>query len=337
MVQKLEIRVVHPAGVFRPVFGNAHAVHHHQQLLAAGLGLDVVKVPAARQGVLVLGHLHDDVDAADRLLGKAALQNFRPGEPLPDGVVGQAQLPQRGNDRHHVVNVEQAVGDQRIGVLRAVLFPHGHGAGGKIHMLRQIVRLRGVEAAAFAHGVADVVVPPVIIPQLSGAAGTDAHIVQQVHAVGHVAVHGPDAEIAPVVFLRHAAGDEVVGVEDQLALPGEIAAENVRDIAGMGVAHDGIPEQVGDQNIVGPHIGVDLGRGALVDLQHRHVAPLHPAQQVAVADKGGGYAGGDVAAGPVGQDMMALRLQNVHQHVADGGLAVGAGDGHHHGGLAHIF
>ena len=251
--------------------------------------------------------------------------------------MAQTQLPQGGDHRHHVIDVEQTVGDQRIGIGHAVLLPHRHGARAQIHLLRQIVRLGRVEAAALAHGVADVVIAAVLIPQLSGAPGADAHVVEEVHAVRHVGGHPPDAEIAPYVLLRHAAGDEIVGVEDQLALAGQVPAENVGNIPRMGVAHDGIPEQIGDQDIVGPHIGVDPRGRPLVDLQHRHVALLHPAQQVAVADEGRGHAGGDVAARPVAEDAVALRLQNVHQHIADGSLAVGAGDGHHYGGLAHIF
>ena len=243
--------------------------------------------------------------------------------------MAQSQLPQGGDDRHHVVNVEQTVGNEVIGIGYAILLPHRHGARLQVHPLRQIVRLRGVEAAAFAYRVADVVIPPVLIPQLARALGADAHVVQQVHAVRHVAGHPPDAEIAPVVFLRHAAGDKVVGIQNQLALFRQIPAENARNVPRMGVAHDGIPEQIGDQDIVGPHIGIDLRRRTLIDLQHCHVAVLHPAPHVAVADERRGHAGGDVAARPVAEDAVALRLQNVHQHIADGGLAVGAGDGHH--------
>ena len=243
--------------------------------------------------------------------------------------MAQPQLPQGGDDRHHVIDVEEAVGDQLIGIRYAVFFPYHHGARLQVHLLCQIVRLGRVEAAALAHGVAYVVIAAVLIPQLSGAPGADAHVIQQVHAVRHVGGHPADAEIAPCVFLRHAAGDEIVGVQDQLAFTGQVPAENVRDIPRMGVAHDGVPEQVGDENIVGPHIGVDPRGRPLVDLQYRHVALLHPAQQVAVADEGRGHAGGDVAARPVAENVMALRLQNVHQHIADGGLAVGAGDGHH--------
>ena len=243
--------------------------------------------------------------------------------------MAQSQLAQCRDDRHHIVNVEQTVGNEVVGIGYPILLPHRHGARLQVHTLRQIVRLGGVEAAAFAHRVANVVIPPVLIPQLACALGADAHVVQQIHAVRHVSRHPPDAEIAPLVPLHHAAGDEVVGIQDQLALFRQIPAENARNVPRMGVAHDGIPEQIGDQDIVGPHIGIDLRRRPLVDFQHCHVAVLHPAQHVAVADESRGHAGGDVAARPVAEDAVALRLQNVHQHIADGGLAVGAGDGHH--------
>ena len=55
--------------------------------------------------------------------------------------MAQAQLPQSGDHRHHVIDIEQAVGNQLIGMLHAVLFPHHHSARLQVHLLGQIVRL----------------------------------------------------------------------------------------------------------------------------------------------------------------------------------------------------
>ena len=334
-VQELEVRVVHPAGVFRPALRHAHAVHHHQQLLLPGLGADVVKVAGAGQGVFVLGHLHDNIDAADLLLRQAGGQHLHPGQALLDVGVGPAQLAQDGDDRHHVVDVVDAVGDQGVGVVLPAL-AEGHGAARHVHAGGQIVTVRGVEAAVFADGAADVVVAAVLIAQWTGAAGADAHVVQQVLARRHIGGQAVDAEVDPGVLRRHGAGDQIVGIQNQLGRFGEGAGQDVRDVAGVGVAHDGVAEQIGDHDVVRLHIGVNSGGGALVYLQHRHVALFHAAQQVAVPDEGGGHAGDDVAAGAVVQHAAAAGLQNVVEHVGHRGLAVGAGDGHDGFGLAHV-
>ena len=83
-------------------------------------------------------------------------------------------------------------------------------------------------------------------------------------------------------------------------------------------------------------MGINSGRGALVHFQHGDVAVGDPAQQITAADKGGGDARGDVGPGAVAHYALTGGLQNVGEHIAHGGLAVGAGHGDHGGRLGHI-
>ena len=63
--------------------------------------------------------------------------------------VGKAQLAQHGDHRGHVVYIEGAVGNQLVVVALSVLAQR-HGAGGNVHILRQIVGLGGVEGLTTA-------------------------------------------------------------------------------------------------------------------------------------------------------------------------------------------
>ena len=131
-----------------------------------------------------------------------------------------AQLPQGGDDRDHIIDIVDAVRYQGVGIVLPGL-ADAHGAALHVHLRGQIVAAWRVEAAALAHGAADVVVAPVFVPQLSGAPGADAHVVQQVLALRHVRGQPVDAEVDPRGLRRHGAGDQIVGVEDELTGPGE--------------------------------------------------------------------------------------------------------------------
>ena len=250
--------------------------------------------------------------------------------------MGVAQLTQHGDHRDHVVDIEHAVADQGIGVFFSVL-PDGHGTAGDIHVGGQIVAVRGVEAAVLTHGPADVVIAAVFIAQLPGALGADAHVVDVVDALHGVRGQAVDAEIDPGILRGQAAGDQVVGVEHQLGGGGDAAADDAGDEVGVGVAHDAVPEQVGDGDIVRGDVGVHPDAGALVHLQHGHVIVLYPARQVAALQQGGGDAAGHVGTGPVDEDPVTRLFQGVRQEIADGGFAVGAGDGDDGFGTAHIL
>ena len=127
----------------------------------------------------------------------------------------------------------------------------------------------------------------------------------------------------PVSYTHlQAAGDQVIGVEHQLRGGGDAAADDIGDEVGVGVAHDAVPEQVGDGDIVRGDVGVHPDAGALVHLQHGHVIVLYPARQAAALQQGGGNAAGHVGARPVDEDPVTRLFQGVRQEIADGGFCL---------------
>ena len=295
-----------------------------------------MEYPGAGQGVLVLGHFPHQGHVPHLFGVVAALGDGGLRQDAGNLPVVIAQLPQHGNDRYHIINIEHTVGDQGIGIFLTLL-PDGHGAPGDVHMGGQVIAVRRVEAAVLAHGPANVVIAAVFIAQLPGALGADAHVVDVVDALHGVRGQAVDAEIHPFIFRSQAAGDQVVGVEHQPGRGGNAAADDVRNKFRVGVAHDAVPEQIGNGNIVRGDVGIHPHTGPLVHLQHRHVVILHPARQITALQKGRGNAAGHVGARPVDEHTVALLLQGVRQKVADGGLAVGAGDGDDGLGTAHIL
>ena len=128
-----------------------------------------------------------------------------------------AQLTQHGDDRDHVVDVENAVADELV-FAHVLALTQLQRAARDVDVLRQILRVRGVEAAGRADGVADVVIAAVGILQLRAALRADLAVVEQVHAVRHVAGHAVDAKVDALVLRRNRVGDEIVGVQNERRL-----------------------------------------------------------------------------------------------------------------------
>ena len=315
--------------------GISQTVHHQQQLLGAGPLGDILESPGPGQCVLLLGHLPHQLHIPHLLLHVPGGHHRRTAHVAANGLVAVSQLPQHGNDRHHVVQVRHTVGDQSIGMLLPAL-PQGHGPLLHVHIRGQIVALRGAEPAVRADALADVVIPAIDVAELTAALGADPQIIDEVLAPGSVSRQPVHSEVDPPVLRGHPAGDQIVGIKDHGRRLRDTPGQDIRNVAGVCVSHDGVPCQIGDHRIVRLHIGEDADAGPLVHLQHRHVIGLGPPQQVAAPQQRRGDAGGDVGAGAVAENLLPVRLQNIRQQIADGGLAVGAGDGDDGTGLSHI-
>ena len=134
-----------------------------------------------------------------------------------------------------------------------------------------------MEAAGWTHSLANVVIVAVDIGQLGTAFGADAQVVNKVFTGHSIAGQTVNTEVDPGIFRRNTAADQIVGIKDHGSPGGDITGENVCDIGGVGVAHDGVTGQVGDDDKAGLDIGIDAGTGAFVYLQHSQIIRAHPA------------------------------------------------------------
>ena len=112
--------------------------------------------------------------------------------------------------------------------------------------------------------------------------------------------------------------------------------QDTGNVVGVGVAHDGVAEQIGDDYEFRLHVGVNAGSGALVHLQHGQIVLLGAAEEIAALQKCGGDTGGDVGAGAVTQHAAAAALQNIGEQIRNGGFTVGAGNGDDMLGLSNV-
>ena len=120
-------------------------------------------------------------------------------------------------------------------------------------------------------------------------------IVDEVLAPGGVPRQPVHSEVDPPVLRGHAAGDQIVGIKDHGRRLRDTPGQDIRNVAGVCVAHDGVPCQIGDHRIVRLHIGEDADAGPLIHLQHCHVIGLGPPQQVAAPQQRRGDAGPETA------------------------------------------
>ena len=185
------------------------------------------------------------------------------------------------------------------------------------------IRIRRVQAASGAAHFADVVVPHVIIGEQFLTIGADAHIVDDVETFGFVPRLLVNGVIDPPVVFFQTAADDIVRVKDHQALFRQGPVDDIKDIVGMGVAHAGIPGQIGTDGVIRLHVWIDPQRAALVHLQHTDGIPA-PVEQVDSIEQTRGNAGGNIAACTVAQNFMPRHLQGVRDHIGGGGLAVGS-------------
>ena len=119
----------------------AEAVHHQQQLLAAGALGNILEGTGACQCIFFLGHLTDQGHMAHLLRLIAGGGNGGFGQQGDNLTVRVAQLAQGGNDRYHVIKVGNAVGDEPVSIIR-VAFPQGHSTLFHADVGGQIVAVR---------------------------------------------------------------------------------------------------------------------------------------------------------------------------------------------------
>ena len=148
-------------------------------------------------------------------------------------------------------------------------------------------------------------------------------------AGGGVRVGGAAVQAEPRHLLvppGEAAGQGIVGVQDQLRLRVESRENGVVHPLRVAVPGQLIPVQVGDDELRGVEVPEALGGIPLVGLDQQHVRP-HPAGEGRVGQDQRGDALDLVGALLVVDHGLAARPEDGGDHLHRGGLSVGAGDG----------
>ena len=177
------------------------------------------------------------------------------------------------------------------------------------------------------------VIAPVVVDKLSVTDRAYLHVVDAVDALRHVGWKRPYAEIDAGIVRRDSVRDEVVRAYDEAGALGDRAFYEIRDVLGVGVAHERIAEEVRDTEDIRCDMVEDTVGGAFVHLEDRGVA-FSLAGERAALNEARRYAGGDVGAELVVHYAQPAPGEDVYQHVGGGRLAVGAGDGDD--GLRHL-
>ena len=154
---------------------------------------------------------------------------------------------------------------------------------------------------------------------------------------GGLRIRGTAVQPEPLHFFMadgKAAGQGIVGVQDQLRLRVEGRENGVVHPLRMAVAGQLVPVQVGDDKFRGVEILEAVGSVPLVAFQQQHVRVDLPPQGGVGQDQCGDalYL---IGAFGVVNDVLPLPPQHRGDHLHRGGLAVGAGDGDDVGGQLH--
>ena len=184
---------------------------------------------------------------------------------------------------------------------------------------------------------ADVIIVDVIV--LHGGVAHRAVGPVVVNACGRVLVRGAAVQaepLHPVPSPGKAAGQGIVGVQDQLRLRMEGRENGVIHPLRMAVPGQLVPVEIGDNKLRGMEILEAVGSVPLVAFQQQHIG-LDPAAQRSVGQNQGGNTLHLIGALGIIDDVPALRSQHRGDHLYSGGLAVGAGDSDDVGRQRHPF
>ena len=120
--QSSVIAVVDPADALRVLAVILRVVFdHNNRFVVVGRFCRIVKTTGAGDRVLSLGHQHGNMQIAGSDLIKAGLYDLGLGEALADLLVGQTDLSKQGNDSAEVVDIDQIIVDQIVGLLLTVV------------------------------------------------------------------------------------------------------------------------------------------------------------------------------------------------------------------------
>ena len=134
-------------------------------------------------------------------------------------------------------------------------------------------------------------------------------------ALGDVLREGHDPGVLPVEDHGARGGRRDLGEHP----PGGVDLAEAVEL----VAHD-----VEQQRVAGLDLLDEVHGVRLVELEHGDVR-VEAAREAHLPEQGGGHAAHEVGAGAVGEDLVALRAQQLDGHLGGGRLAVGAADEHH--------
>ena len=333
VVQKFIIRVVDPADAL----GGAalvQIVQRQDHRLFAGLFADIIKDHGDRKGVVALGHHAHHADALHRFLRQTGLGEGGLFQRGGYGVHGKPHFVHHRHGGQLIINIKNAVVEHGEAIVRP-LVPHRQAARLAVQLRGQPVRRRRGKAALFTADMPHMGVAHIVVPQRRAAAGTVGAVIHPIGRRGHVAGLTGDAVIDPRILRQKTRRAQLVSVEDQLGLGAVRQLQLAGHILGVGVALQGVPQDVGDDDIVAAHLGADDAGIVLVHLQHHGVRAAAVAQAHR-EDHGGGDAVLRVAADAVIGHGLAAGSEQVAEEVGRGGLAVGAGDADHRLSLADL-
>ena len=194
------------------------------------------------------------------------------------------------------------------------------GRGGKVRGGLFVAALRAPEGA-------DVVVVDVVVFHGGMAHRAVGPVV--VDAGGGVRVGGAAVQAEPAHLLMapgKAAGQGIVGIEEQLRLRVDGRQDGVVHPLRVAVPGQLVPVEIGDDELRGVEVPEALSGIPLIGLDQQHVRP-HPAGEVRVGQHQGGDALDLVGALLVVDHGLPRGPEDGGDHLHRGGLAVGAGDG----------
>ena len=288
-----------------------------------------------RRGILALGNVGHQLDAAHRLPALPGSQNMRAIQTSADLSRCISQLPKQCNHRGQVIRIVQRTRDHGIavGLLRVL---QRQAVVPAVDLRHQIVPLRRMQAAPGAIKIPDLPVVPVPVFRPAAANRANGKII----GAGRQRIG---------VLVGYAEGDAPV-VPSQKATQGVIRVHNyhrmrasrygslqaVINIRRVRIAKHGIPRQVADQNIIRLKRRNIPKRDQLVHFDHRCILGCTIPNTDCI-QKASGNTGMVVGAPIIERNAHPLLAQQAGNQTGDGRLPVGSG--HHDGALrlGHIF